>query len=123
MVKYLASERERTNKELETVTANVRKLEELIAPQAQVESEAQIAEAREIPISSVDAKVIELIETKGMVSAAELQQFMGYKGKNAASARLNSLYKRGVLDRFQMGHKVYYRYAGKANQILITPPQ
>ncbi|MEM3781881.1 MAG: hypothetical protein QXT43_02905, partial [Candidatus Micrarchaeaceae archaeon] len=100
----------------------VRKLEELIAPQAQVE-EAQVAEAREVPISSVDAQVIEFIETKGMASAAELQSFMGYKGKNAASARLNSLYKRGILDRFQMGHKVYYRYAGKANQILITPPQ
>ncbi|MGC8547612.1 MAG: hypothetical protein ACP5MC_01245 [Candidatus Micrarchaeia archaeon] len=125
LIKYLVDEREKTNRELQAVTEQVRKLEEIVAsePEPATVEEQEIAKAEEIPLSSVDTKVIEFVQTRGMASAAELQEFMHYKGKNAASARLNLLYKRGILDRFQMGHKVYYRYAGKANQILITPPQ
>jgi len=126
LIKYLVDERERTNKELKELAEQIRKLEEVIAvePEPVEEQEQQaVASAEPVPLSDVDAKVIEFIQIKGMVSAGELQQYMGYKGKNAASARLNLLYKRGLLDRFQLGHKVYFRYAGKANQILITPPQ
>ncbi|MGC8629112.1 MAG: hypothetical protein ACP5T4_02780 [Candidatus Micrarchaeia archaeon] len=125
LINYLVEERERTNKELQTVTEHVRKLEEILEEEPEEESEQTAIQGKpeEVPLSEVDAKVIEFIQTKGMASAAELQEFMHYKGKNAASARLNLLYKRGLLDRFQLGHKVYYRYAGKANQILITPPQ
>lgn len=128
LVKYLVEERERTNKQLELVTKQVEKLEELIAQPASEEAapiEENIAEAKPVPLSPVDTKVIEFVQAKGMASAEELRAFMGYKGKNAASARLNLLYKRGLLERYQLGHKVYYRYAGKAtqNEILITPPQ
>ena len=55
----------------------------------------------------------------------DIQKRMNYKGRNAASARLNKLYKQGLLERYQLGHKVYYKYnAGKAtNPLIISPPQ
>jgi len=132
LVNYLVAERERTNKMLEGVMERIKMLEselesedEAIGEQESTQAiESPFAGVKEIPLSATDAKVIEYIQTKGMVCASDLQNYMHYKGKNAASARLNLLYKQGILDRFQMGHKVYYRYnAGKANQILITPPQ
>ena len=50
---------------------------------------------------------------------------MSYKGRNAASARLNKLYRIGLLERFQLGHKVYYKFdAGKmASTLIVSPPQ
>ncbi len=128
LVRYLVEERERTNRQLELVTKQVEKLEEIIAQPVSEETapiEEAVKEAKPIPLSPVDTKVIEFIQTKGMASADDLKTYMGYKGKNAASARLNLLYKRGLLERYQLGHKVYYRYAGKAtqNEILLSPPQ
>ena len=60
-----------------------------------------------------------------MVCADEVKTLMGYKGRNAACTRLNKLYKDGLLDRYQLGHKVYYKYdAGKTtNTLIISPPQ
>ena len=78
----------------------------------------------ELPISVHDAKIIEYIQVKGMACADDIKLHMNYKGRNAACARLNSLYKRGVLQRYQLGHKVYYKFdAGKAtNTLIIYPP-
>jgi hypothetical protein len=60
-----------------------------------------------------------------MACAEDIKKHMSYKGKNAASARLNRLFKEGLLDRYQLGHKVYYKYdAGKTTKTLIvSPPQ
>lgn len=78
----------------------------------------------ELPISGQDAKIIEFIQIKGMACADDIKLHMSYKGRNAACARLNNLYKRGALQRYQLGHKVYYKYdAGKAtNTLIIYPP-
>ncbi|HUY70199.1 MAG TPA: hypothetical protein VMV00_01365 [Candidatus Baltobacteraceae bacterium] len=82
-------------------------------------------QARELPISGLDAKIIQFIQVKGMVCADDIKSTMNYKGRNAASSRLNKLYKQGVLERYQLGHKVYYKYdAGKAtNLLIVSPPQ
>lgn len=78
----------------------------------------------ELPISGHDAKIIEYIQVKGMACADDIKLHMNYKGRNAACARLNNLHKRGVLHRYQLGHKVYYKFdAGKAtNTLIIYPP-
>jgi predicted transcriptional regulator of viral defense system len=80
-----------------------------------------------VPLSDIDAKIINFVQVQhnGMVCADEVREFMGYKGNNAACARLNKLYKDGLLDRFQLGHKVYYKFdAGKTtNTLIISPPQ
>jgi sugar-specific transcriptional regulator TrmB len=80
---------------------------------------------REIAISELDKKIIQYIQVKGMASASDIQKIMNYKGKNAASARLIKLYKEGILERYQLGHKVFYKFdAGKAtaNLLIISPP-
>ncbi|MDE1810851.1 MAG: hypothetical protein KGH66_02320 [Candidatus Micrarchaeota archaeon] len=82
-------------------------------------------QTKELPISGLDAKMIQFIQLNGMVCADDIKSRMNYKGRNAASARLNKLYKQGLLERYQLGHKVYYKYdAGKAtNLLIVSPPQ
>ncbi|MCL5433841.1 MAG: hypothetical protein M1538_02590 [Candidatus Marsarchaeota archaeon] len=78
-----------------------------------------------VPISDLDKKILQYIQIVGMASAADIQKVMNYKGKNAATARLTKLYKQGLLDRYQLGHKVFYKFdAGKAttNSLIISPP-
>jgi len=60
-----------------------------------------------------------------MACADDVKAGMNYRGRNAASARLNKLYKMGLIDRLQLGHKVFYKFdAGKTTKILIvSPPQ
>lgn len=130
IVKQLVDERERTNRLLGDVTMRIKKLEEVVGKLETEPSQEDyaFANSKEVPLSGVDAKVIGFVQTKGMACAEELQQFMHYRGKNAACTRLNMLYKQGLLSRFQLGHKVYYRYdAGKANQnlnlLIVSPPQ
>ncbi|EQD65530.1 hypothetical protein B2A_01569 [mine drainage metagenome] len=83
----------------------------------------QPARYEEIPLSGLDSKIIEFIQVKGMACADDIKGLMSYRGRNAASSRLNSLYKRGILQRYQLGHKVYYKYdAGKTTTTLIISP-
>ncbi len=128
IISLIIEERERTNKMLEEITNKVRKLEELI--ETSDESDEIVVgnyneEKKEILLSEVDTKIVEFVQNKGMVTADELKIYMNYKGKNAASARLNKLYKMGLLTKYQLGHKVYYKFdAGKATySVIITPPQ
>jgi len=129
-IKYLADERERTNKKLELITEKMRALDDAIkvmgAPAAQTAEEYALASGREIGLSNVDVKIISFIQTRNdtMACADEVKQYMNYKGNNAACARLNRLHKLGLLDRHQLGHKVYYRFdAGKTtNTLIVSPP-
>ena len=130
VIKYLVDEREKTNRILGSITERIRDLEGAIANMSLSEQSRvneALASSKEIPISDVDAKVVEFVQTnnKGMACANDVRKFMNYRGDNAACARLNKLYKMGVLERYQLGHKVYYKYdAGNATKTLIvSPPQ
>ena len=59
-------------------------------------------------LGDVDGKIIEFVKKNGKVCADDLQKEFNYKGKNAASARLNKLYSQGLLDKRQAGRRVYY---------------
>ncbi len=132
IVKYMAEERERTNRTLLEMTDKIRKMEGIIAGMYPQEEEVEASRQsqkgttnREIPLSGLDVKIINFAQVKGMVCAEEVRDFMGYRGNNAACARLNKLHKEGLLERFQLGHKVYYKFdAGKTtNTLIISPPQ
>jgi predicted HTH transcriptional regulator len=62
----------------------------------------------EFVISEIDEKIIELIKKMGKVTAEEIKNAFNYKGKNAASARLNNLCKIGLLKKVHGGKKVYF---------------
>jgi hypothetical protein len=126
LLKYMTEERERTNKILASITSKISNLEEELRSTYTEESSAyETAGRRQVPVSGLDAKILNFIQTKDMVCADQVRDAMGYKGRNAACSRLNKLYKQGIIERFQLGHKVYYKYdAGRATDILIiSPPQ
>ncbi len=82
---------------------------------------------REVPLSEIDARLIQNIQLAraGMACAEDLKAKMNYRGRNAVSARLNRLYRMGLLERHQLGKKVYYKFdAGKTtNTLIISPSQ
>ncbi len=128
VLKYMAEEREKTNRLLASITEKVQILEKRIDEEdkAAEEGYAIAPNSKEIPLSPVDASIINYIQTKGMACADEIKESMRYKGRNAACARLNKLYRMELLDRFQLGHRVFYRFnAGKATTsiLIVSPPQ
>ncbi len=127
ILRYMTEERERTNKILSSITAKITKMEHDVQ-QSYTQEENTYDEApvrREVALSALDIKIVNYVQSKEMACADEVKAVMGYKGKNAACNRLNKLREKGLLERFQLGHKVYYKYdAGKATNILIiSPPQ
>ena len=82
--------------------------------------------AKVVPVSDLDKRIIQYIQTKDMACADDIKKAMNYKGRNAASARLNRLHRMGLIERYQLGHKVFYKYdVGKATQstLIVSPPQ
>ncbi|MGI0141165.1 MAG: hypothetical protein ACREBF_00735 [Candidatus Micrarchaeales archaeon] len=126
LIKYMLEERERTNKMLRGITERLKRLEEDLTAMESVEERTDFPVGnREVPLSGLDSKILEIAQSKGMVCADDIQKEMNYKGRNAACARLNRLHRGGLLDRFQLGHKVYFKFdAGKTtNTLIISPPQ
>ncbi len=125
LVKFVMDENKKTTMVLKGISENLARIEsDLNADYTAEENPVQEA-AREVPLSELDAKIIEHIQRNGMSCADDIKKHMNYRGRNAASARLNRMYKQGLLERYQLGHKVYYKYdAGKAAKTLIvSPPQ
>ena len=129
MIKYMAEEREKTNKLLVDITAKIGKLEKEIEEfySEPASDYTDIIGSRELPLSALERKILDFVQSspEGMICADDLMRYMNYRGRNAACSRLNKLYRQGVLDRYQLGHKVFYKFdAGKAtNTLIISPPQ
>ncbi len=130
LIKYMIDENKRTTMLLKGISESMARLENGLhdtyyEEEAAVTDEGVARGAREIPISSLDAQIIKTVQVLDLACADDVKKAMNYKGRNAASMHLNKLYKMGLLDRHQLGRKVYYKYdAGKATETLIvSPPQ
>lgn len=129
LIKYVTEERERTEKLLMTMAEKIRRMESRqqlgVQEHVPVQDNAKGKNFEEIALSDTDRRIIDFVQTKGMACADDIKGTMGYKGRNAACTRLKKLCDDGLLQRFQLGHKVYYRFdAGKAtNTLIISPPQ
>ncbi|MCX6777029.1 MAG: hypothetical protein NTY73_03620, partial [Candidatus Micrarchaeota archaeon] len=66
------------------------------------------SEANEEILGDIDGKIIDFVKKSGKVCAEDLQRAFNYRGKNAASARLNKLHSQGLLEKKQAGRRVYY---------------
>ncbi|MEM3841297.1 MAG: hypothetical protein QXN59_01210 [Candidatus Micrarchaeaceae archaeon] len=130
LLKYMIDENKKTTMLLKGIFSNLENLSSELhqgdyeeEPQAQRQEDRQ--QLKEIALSEIDTAIIQLIQVKGMACADDIKSKFGYSGRNGASARLNNLYKLGILKRYQIGHKVYYKYdAGKATDtLIISPPQ
>ena len=108
-----ATERESTNRLLKTLIEKLdAKFSEVDSRLARIEkqSAAPMAAAgqEEVLLPSVDEEILKFVREKRHASAEEVRKKFGYKGKNAASARLSRMYDLGLLDKKQVGRAVLY---------------
>ncbi|MFH1521256.1 MAG: hypothetical protein ABID61_06430 [Candidatus Micrarchaeota archaeon] len=103
MVYRLLEERENTNRLLKSI---LQKLEQIEAKTGQKPSLNAIAEER--VLSEIDGQMLSFVKETGKVSAEEVRIKFKYRGKNAASARLNRLFGMNLLKKQQVGKKVYF---------------
>lgn len=94
----LVEERENTNRLLKTLIARLEAIERKLG----------MEEEKEIILSEIDEVLMGFVKESGKVTAEDVQKKFNYKGKNAASQRLNRLYEAGLLKKKQAGKKVYY---------------
>jgi len=59
-------------------------------------------------LPDVDKRIVDYVRKRRKVTAEDVRKALRYKGKNAASARLNHLYQMGLLSKRQSGRKVYF---------------
>ncbi len=97
MVALLIEERRKTNRLLEEILRELRKRD--------------VKEEEIVALSDQDERILELVKERGMVTAADVKEALGYKGLNGASARLNNLHRMGYLKKVRRGKKVYFMLA------------
>lgn len=100
----LIEERENTNRILKNILA---KLEELGAG-AQTSALRDRAAELQMLLPEIDEDIIKYLREAGKATAEDVRQKFNYKGKNAASARLNHLYALELLEKRQVGKKVFF---------------
>jgi len=94
----LIEERENTNRLMKTLIARLEAIEKKLGMEV----------SEETILSETDEAMMEFVKEMGKVTAEDVQKRFKYKGKNAASQRLNRLYESGLLRKKQAGKKVYY---------------
>ena len=109
MLHKLTEERQSTNllfknllEKIESLEAKITLLESRISTPPRVEPQST-------NLSQTDEKIIDFVKTRGKASAVEVQKQFGYKGRNAASSRLNSLFKQKMLEKTYAGKTVFFK--------------
>ncbi len=131
IVRLIMDENKKNTMLLKGISDSVSRLESEVGEAGLYEQDDQSAFdpvedrlSRVQPVSGLDAKVLQIVQLKNIACADDIRQELGYKGRNAASARLNRLYQQGLLERHQLGHKVYYKYDTRmASTLIVSPPQ
>ncbi|MFA4855508.1 MAG: BlaI/MecI/CopY family transcriptional regulator [archaeon] len=104
----LAEEREKTNKLL----AEIHDQFDQIMFKMKTTETAPLQQMGALEPSSIlseqDQMIMHMVQSNGRATAEEIKAELGYKGKNAASQRLNRLFKEGHLRKLQSGRKVLY---------------
>ena len=130
IVKFMMDEREKTiNSALGGIARRVQQIEVMVREDHASKELTQVNKEKryeELPLSNLDRSIVEFVQQRqdGLACADDIRDFMRYKGRNAACARLKRLEQQGLLKSVRLGHKVYYRFdAGKATTLIISPPQ
>ncbi|MCX8175166.1 MAG: hypothetical protein N3E51_03095 [Candidatus Micrarchaeota archaeon] len=108
-----ATEKENTNRLLKTLIEKLdQKFSEIEARLSALEAGGlQAAQQDEILLPEVDEQILAFVKERRFASAEEVRRRFGYKGKNAASARLNRMFELGLLEKRQVGRAVLYSAA------------
>lgn len=110
LLNKLAEERQSTNLLLREINAKLDKISILESRIAQLEVVGQKVAVGEkkVLLPEIDLGIIAFMKKGSAVCAEEVQEEFKYKGKNAASARLNKLCALGMAKKIQVGKKVYF---------------
>jgi len=117
MLHRLSEERESSNLVLKEINAKLDRLMALESRLAALEQkfsvsatprEAKEAAAGEVLLPEIDEDIVAFVARKGKACAEEVQAKFHYKGRNAASSRLNRLCDAGILEKVQVGRKVFF---------------
>jgi len=104
-----ATERENANRLLKTLVEKLdAKFAEIERRLDALERHPAAAEEEEVLLPRVDEDILAFVKEKRFASAEEVRRRFGYKGKNAASARLNRLFELGLLSKRQVGREVVF---------------
>ena len=131
ILKYIINENKKTTMLLKSMSDSMERMEGALVDLTDAEQpskhvaheELRSSSVKELPLSELDAKIIQILQMNGMACADDIKRQMDYKGRNAASARLNKLFNMGVIQRHQLGRKVYYKFdTGKTTNMLIISP-
>ncbi len=93
-------------------------LEESTMQGAPQQSEEPTTTTKIVPISEIDKRILQAIQRLDLACADDVKKAMDYKGRNAASARLKRLEKDRLVERHQLGRKVYYRLTDRALTVI-----
>ncbi len=104
LVFRLLEERENTNRLLKNMYAKIEQLEAKLSAMPQ-ENET-IAVEQILP--EIDEQIVNFVKESGKATAEDVQHKFNYKGKNGACARLNRLCDMNLLQKKQVGKKVYF---------------
>lgn len=104
----LAEEREKANKLLESINDKYDKIMFELKTKDMHKEVISDQRARFEVLPEQDQIILEFLEKQGGGSARDIQAIMRYRGLNAASQRLNKLYKEGFLKKVQSGRQVLY---------------
>lgn len=103
------TEKENSNRLLKNILGKLDALEERIS-----ELEARQGGSPRGPkgpapmLPEADERIVQYIRKRGRACAEEVRDSLHYRGTNAASARMNKLFEKGVLSKQQVGRKVFY---------------
>lgn len=99
LVYRLLEERENTNRILKNVLTKLEAIES-----------GGLAKAKEaeVILPEIDEEIMTFTKESGKVTAEDVRNRFNYRGKNAASARLNRLCNVGLLQKKQVGKKVFF---------------
>ncbi len=115
----LAEERQSSNLLLKEINAKLDKIDvfekritelegKLAASTATAADNLVENKEKKMLLPAVDDAIVAFTREKGAVCAEDVQAQFKYKGKNAASARLNKLCTLGIVKKTQVGKKVYF---------------
>lgn len=112
LLSTVVQEKESQNRILKNIYAEIERLRGLEGRMSRLEERLGKATTpeipSEIPLPEADARIVEYVRSVGKACAEDVQRKLGYRGKNAASARLSRMYSMGVLNKTQAGRKVWY---------------
>jgi len=97
----LLEERENTNRILKNILAKLESLEKK-------DMQAVSAIQSQPMLPEIDEDILAFVKQSGKATAEDVRKHFNYKGKNAASARLNRMYEMNLLEKKQVGKKVFF---------------